>query len=137
MDSDTATYKIRAVHTLEEAVEQGAKLLDHYRPGWHNTVRGAMTKGLFDMTEWSTCMVGTLELAIVEQQYGGLASEIRFNGLAFNQDDPQLKWIGFVPIRDTISQVEWEILDDLWAQQVRRRLPDGEILERRFGDETV
>lgn len=111
---------------MEERVERGAKLLDDHVEGWAYEVQGAILDGLFDMTNWDSCVVGQLELQI-RNYYGG--PEIYFNGTRVGH------WVdaarhGFT-IGDDIpsGEAQWERLQRLWVEQVRERTGEAAAAE--------
>ena len=116
--------KVEKVHTMEEAVAQGARLLDHYRPGWEQTVHGAITAGMFEIANFDRCMMGTLELYSDHVHYGG--SIVSFNGLSFRAMSDESRWVGFFPIVHAEDLEEdsdpWDELDRLWHEAVAERL---------------
>jgi hypothetical protein len=117
------TKEIREVETEEKAVEQGALLLDKYRPGWHRTVNGAITDGLFRMDSWESCMVGTLELWTVKNEAHLEYHEyIGLNGISFRANDMRARWMGFLPIDIRNAYEDFDKLEDLWRAQVEKRL---------------
>src|SRR5262245_18373025 len=105
-------------------VELGAALLDEKRPGWAGEIRGAMTRGLFDMASWESCVAGTLEMVRINE--GQL--EIRLNGTRLVVD-AEFDRYGFVAgryyyrsERSISDYAAWEDLDELWREQVDKRL---------------
>lgn len=117
--------EINEVHTPEAAVAQGAALLDEHRPGWERTVRGAMTAGLFEMSAWESCMVGTLELVKVDPQIQLVTpvDMIAFNGLSISAYGDEARWIGFMPLKTEWDTPRdwWSTLDRLWRAEVEKR----------------
>lgn len=118
------TAEVREVFTPEEAVEQGALLLDKYRPGWWTTVDGAITDGLFRMDDWDSCMVGTLELWARMDDFHPYRM-IGFNGLSFRASSEQTRWVGFLPLNGEDNNDDFDLLDTLWRAQVEKRLRFG------------
>lgn len=113
------TMEVVPVETQEAAIMQGARLLDHYRPGWEHTVHGAMTDGIFNMANWERCMVGTLELFYTGSDAAS-QQVIAFNGLRFDARADETRWVGFLPLQPMGEN--WLELDQLWREQVDERL---------------
>lgn len=116
--------EIDPVETMEEAVAQGAALLDKYQPGWETTVRGAMTAGLFEMSAWESCMVGTLEMLQPRETLEDM-DRIVFNGFGIPAHGLEARWVGFLPLeRDDDEDSDDDYfgrLDGLWRAQVEKR----------------
>lgn len=98
----------------EQCVERGAKLLDEKLPGWADTVQGKMTDGLFDMTMWDTCIVGSLELAWVTDER---RTYFTFNGTRIAAYGKEAEDYGF----NIHGSGSWENLDEAWRRAVAAR----------------
>jgi hypothetical protein len=107
---------------LSDNVDHGALTLDEHREGWHNTVRGAMTAGLFNMTQWERCMVGTLEMA----KYDDGIHMIVFNGLAISlHEAPEYGFdvpMSMAPNDDSDYARGFNALDAMWRVEVDLRV---------------
>jgi hypothetical protein len=112
--------------TMEERVERGAKLLDEHVEGWADEVQGAILDGLFDMSNWDSCVVGQLELQLRSQ---GVGPEIYFNGTKVG------RWVdasdhGFTLGDDMRGgRDEWDALEWLWVERVRERTGEAAAAE--------
>lgn len=128
------SFTIRPRKTAKGCVSQGARLLDHYRPGWEKTVKGAMVNHKFDMGDWPTCIAGTVEVYkrrmvtdneildpweskpyVYEEEF------LAFNGLEFSVDDDRAIWVGF------LDGYTWDLddLEKLWKAEIEKRLDNA------------
>lgn len=113
---------IRPVDTAEEAVEQGARLLDEHRPGWENTISDAIEAGEFDMSCWNHCVVGTLELFDPDEWWADRkACRVRVGDLDFDASGRESSWVGFTRLPGSDDDALFA-LEYMWRQQVRRRV---------------
>lgn len=113
------------MNTIAERVERGARLLDLKVPGWERKINRAVFNGSFDMTSWSQCVAGTLELVKFVDDTDDLVESpltICLNGSSLvGLDEAELH--GFTLAR-SCSDEEWAKLEEHWLAEVDSRLDD-------------
>lgn len=122
---------------MRNTVDHGADTLDEHKPGWHNTVRGAMTRGLFDMRYWSNCMVGTLEMARYDTIDGRQREVIAFNGFAVRIE--QATEFGFTIPESIFEHIQEDVYEDrtIWYTRAKEAWVELDRLWRLKVDERL
>jgi len=124
MNEETPTFE-QAKAMLAEKVRMGAELLDRERPRWAHRINTECLR----LRSVSHCVLGQLYGGNADQPNGyeeGLSKlqhvlpEEREMGAAYGFALPVAMAAGF---EDSEAEALWAHMDDLWTEEVRRRLP--------------